>query len=122
MDKPKAPSRPDAIPWDDDIKRSYTDSLKQLETLNRLWRQNLNFPSPTLDTSLSAHTRRSLDRYLRNHLVHSYRSDLPKWNALISDQRMLFGDQQEVRNDFRVAILRLLARERPDILLHLASE
>lgn len=57
--------------------------------------------------------------FLRNALVHrSYRSA----TALLDDQLNLSRDQEEISEDFRIAVLKLLAQERPDLLLIAAME
>jgi len=55
-------------------------------------------------------TFRLLD--LRNRLAHG--SDIDRW--------ALMQDQQEIGEDFRIALLTLLARERPDLLLHFTDQ
>ena len=56
---------------------------------------------------------------LRNALVH--KPYLPA-TALLDDQLNLSRDQEEISDDFRIAVLKLLAQERPDLLLIAALE
>jgi len=48
----------------------------------------------------------------RNRLAH----------GLAQDREALMRDQEEIRDDYRVALIVLLANERPDLLLRAAEE
>jgi hypothetical protein len=43
-------------------------------------------------------------------------------DGFIQDQQALAGDQMEIRDDFRVAILTILANQRPDLLARTAEQ
>lgn len=59
--------------------------------------------------NLFSHGGRPDLRKLRNRIVHG--------SGLLSDQFALFGDERELQADLQVAVLKLLADERPDIFL-----
>jgi uncharacterized membrane protein len=55
----------------------------------------------------------------RNMLAH--RSG-PLADGLMQDQLRLLGDQDELSDDFRIAVLRILAESRPELFLRVARE
>jgi hypothetical protein len=65
------------------------------------------------------HTSTRYNRLFRNALVH--KPYLPA-TALLDDQLNLSRDQEEISEDFRIAVLKLFAQERPDLLLIAALE
>ena len=56
---------------------------------------------------------------LRNMLAHR---STPLTDGLVYDQLRLFDDQQELSDDFTIAVLRVLAEKRPDIFLEVVRE
>ena len=56
---------------------------------------------------------------LRNLLVHNAYSIT---SVLLADQVKLSEDQEEISEDLRIAVLRLLAKDRPDLLLSAVLE